>query len=146
MAEEHSKRFNHEDDMYEKWEEFKKYCDNKTVTRTEFSQRTSEFVTAVIPAPVTYTLKGFCKFIKMTEQNFYETYAKKKRFESVIARMREECEIDAREKFENNTLNSRLAGLWMSNYGYTTNVNQEIDADMDLNITVDYGDGEANGN
>jgi hypothetical protein len=34
--------------------------------------------------------------------------------------MKEECEIDARQKFENNTLNSRLAGLWMSNYGYST--------------------------
>ena len=56
----------------------------------------------------------------MTEQNFYATYNKNERFELVIARMKEECETDARRKFENNTINSRLAGLWMSRYGYST--------------------------
>lgn len=140
MAKEHSKKFNTAKAMWEKWERFKAYCDSRTVTRTEFSQKSSEFVTAEIPAPVTYTIKGFCKYIAMTETNFYLTYDKNDKFKSVIARMKEECEIDAREKFENNTLNSRLAGLWMSNYGYTTNVSQDIDADMDLNISIDYGD------
>ena len=28
------------------------------------------------------------------------------------------------------------------NYGYTTNVNEKVEADMDLNISVDYGDDE----
>lgn len=134
--------FSAEKAMWEKWEEFKKYCDSKTVTRTEFSQRTSEFITAVIPAPVTYTIKGFCVYIGMTEQNFYATYNKNPAFESVIGRMKDECEADAREKFENNTLNSRLAGLWMSNYGYSTNVTADVDTDMDLKVSVDYGDDE----
>ena len=140
MAKEHNKKINTEKIMWEKWEEYKKECDNKTVVRTEFSQRASEFISAVIPAPVTYTIKGFCKFIGMTEANFYATYNKKEKFESVIARMKEECEVDAREKFENNTLNSRLAGLWMSNYGYTTNVSADVETDMELNISVDYGE------
>lgn len=115
-----AKIFESDQMMLEKWEEYKDYCDSRTVTRTEFSQRTSEFVTAVIPAPVTYTVKGFCVYIGMTETNFYLTYDRDEAFKSVIARMKEECEIDARQKFENNTLNSRLAGLWMSNYGYST--------------------------
>lgn len=106
--------------MAEAWEKYKVYCDSQTAIRTEFSQKTSEFVTATIPAPITYTVKGFCIHNGITEQNFYATYNKNERFESVIARMKEECEIDARRKFENNTINSRLAGLWMSNYGYTT--------------------------
>ena len=132
------------DEMWQKWEEFKEYCDHEMVIRTEFSQKASEFVTASIPAPITYTIKGFCKFIGMTEQNFFATYNKNKKFELVISRMKEECEIDARKKFENGTINSRLAGLWMSHYGYTTNnnVNAEVEADMDLNITIDYGDNE----
>lgn len=137
---ENSRRFSVENAMWEKWCEFKEYCDNATVTKTEFSQRLSEFVTAVIPAPITYTLKGFCNYIGMTEQNFYETYAKNEKFESVIGRMREECELDARKKFENGTINSRLAGLWMSRYNYTTNVSAEVDTDMELKISVDYGD------
>lgn len=115
-----AKKFRTEKAMAASWEQYKQHCDSKTVTRTEFSQKTAEFVTAVIPAPVTYTIKGFCLFIGMTEANFYATYAKDKKFELVIARMKEECEIDARQKFENNTINSRLAGLWMSHYGYST--------------------------
>ena len=115
-----AKKFKTAKIMWDMWNEYKAYCDSRTVTRTEFSQRTSEFVTAEIPAPVTYTIKGFCLWIEMTEQNFYATYNKDKRFELVIARMKEECEIDARQKFENNTLNSRLSGLWMSHYGYST--------------------------
>lgn len=115
-----AKMFRTANAMWEKWTAYKMFCDSKTVVRTEFSQKSSEFVTAVIPAPITYTIKGFCLWCGMTEQNFYATYNSDKRFESVIARMKEECEIDARQKFENNTINSRLAGLWMSNYGYST--------------------------
>lgn len=120
MAKEYKKKINSAKAMEDAWEQYKMECDSKTVTRTEFSQRLSQFVTAVIPSPVTYTIKGFCIFVGMTEQNFYETYAKNKKFELVIARMKEECESDARQKFENGTINSRLAGLWMSNYGYST--------------------------
>lgn len=120
VAKEYSKRINSPKAMEIAWESFKDYCDHRTVTRTEFSQKLSEFVTAVIPAPVTYTIKGFCKFIGMSEANFYITYDKNEKFKSVITRMKEECEVDAREKFENGTINSRLAGLWMSNYGYST--------------------------
>ena len=139
---EKSKRFNTPEAMQDKWKEYKEYCDSQTVTRTEFSQKNSEFVSATIPAPITYTIKGFCIWLGMTETNFYLTYNDNDRFKSVIAHMKEECEMDARRKFENNTINSRLAGLWMSNYGYTTNVNEKVEADMDLNISVDYGDDE----
>lgn len=106
--------------MWTAWEKFKEHCDSKTVVKTEFAQKLGEFVTAVIPSPVTYTIKGFCLFIGMTQQNFHATYKKNKKFESVIARMEEECEIDARQKFENGTIPSKLAGLWMSNFGYST--------------------------
>lgn len=102
------------------WQEFKDYCDSRTAVTTAFSQKSGEFVTAIIPKPVTYTIKGFCVFIGLTERDFYAVYDKDIKFQSVIARMKEECEIDARQKFENGTIDSRLAGLWMSNYGYTT--------------------------
>ena len=127
VAKEYSKKIKTPKAMEEAWEAFKAYCDSKTVVRTEFSQKTSEFVTAVIPAPITYNIKRFCSFVGMTETNFYLTYDKNEKFKSVIARMKEECENDAREKFENGTINSRLAGLWMSNYGYTTSTKVEAD-------------------
>ena len=106
--------------MREAWEEYKKICDENTVVKTEFSQRTAQFVTAEIPSPITYTLKGFINYIGLTEAGFYTTYNKDERFKSVIARMKDECETDARKKFETETIPSQLSGLWMSNYGYTT--------------------------
>jgi hypothetical protein len=33
--------------------------------------------------------------------------------------MREECEVDIRMKFELGIIDSRLAPLWMSRYGYS---------------------------
>ena len=126
--------------MWEKWDAYKEYCDTKTVIRTEFSQKSSEFVTAVIPSPVTYTIKGFCLWCGMTEQNFYATYNNDKRVESVITRMKEECEIDARQKFENNTINSRLAGLWMSNYGYSTKTESKEEIKNSVVIVDDLDD------
>lgn len=105
--------------MREAWEQYKKLCDTKTVNVTAFSAKQGEFISKDVPHPITYTIKGFCRHIGITEQAFYDTYAKDMKLESVIARMREDCELDAREKFENGTLNPKLAGLWMSNYGYT---------------------------
>ena len=46
--------------------------------------------------------------------------AESKRFVDIVTRMREECETDAREKFEVGAIPTQLAGLWMSKYGYTT--------------------------
>jgi len=128
--------------LLEAWIEYKEYCDTRTVTQTMFSQKDGKFYSQDVPHPITYTVKGFCVYHGMTESNFYMTYADDEEVElkSVIACMKEECEIDARQKFENGTLDSRLAGLWMSNHGYTTNVDQKVDADMSLNVKVDYGD------
>lgn len=120
MAKEYKKKINSAKAMEEAWTQYKAKCDSDKVIKTEFSQKLGEFVTAVIPSPTTYTIEGFCNFIDMTRQNFYSTYEKNKKFDMVIARMREECELDARRKFENGTINSRLAGLWMSRHGYST--------------------------
>jgi len=40
--------------------------------------------------------------------------------------MREECEVDARIKFEVGALPSQLAGLWMSKYGYSTKTDSSV--------------------
>lgn len=132
--------FKNAEALAEAWEKYKVFCDNKTVIRTEFSQKLGEFITATIPHPVTYDICGFCSWAGTTRQNFYATYAKKSSFDTVIACMKEDCERDARQKFENGTVPSQLAGLWMSNFGYTTKEKVDSDVDMDLNITVDYGD------
>lgn len=127
--------------MKELWEEFKVKCDHETVVNTAFSPSLGEFVTSENRHPITYTLKGFCNFVGMTEQNFNATYQKDPKFESVIACMKEECEIDARKKFENGTLDSRLAALWMYNYGYSTKTDTNVKADVEVVIVDDIENG-----
>lgn len=125
------------------WEEYKEQCDSRTVVTTTFSQKSGQFVTAEIPHPVTYTVKGFCAFVGMTEQAFYALYDKDENLEPVIARMKQDCEIDAREKFENGTIDSRLAGLWMSNYGYSIKTDAEVNNKVGVTIIDDSGEDDA---
>ncbi len=106
--------------LEELWEEYKQNCDNRTVLTHDFSSKNSEFVSAKLQRSVTYTIEGFCVFIGIARSTFYEIYANDEKFSDTVTRMREECEIDAREKFELGIIPSQLAGLWMSNYGYST--------------------------
>lgn len=125
------------------WLEYKEQCDKKTVVTTAFSPKHGCFVTQEIPHPITYTIKGFCAYAGLTEAAFYDLYNKEEKLEPVIARMKQDCEIDAREKFENGTLDSRLAGLWMSNYGYTTKTDASVSNSVDVTIVDDLGDDDA---
>ena len=106
--------------MEELWDQYKTACDNKTVRAHEFSQKLGKFVSEPLTKSVSYTLEGFCRFIGLARSNFYETYAKGEEWRDVVMRIREECEVDAREKFELSIIPSQLAGIWMSKYGYGT--------------------------
>ena len=55
-------------------------------------------------------------------------YAKNDKFIDIVTRMREECEVDARKKFELQAIPSQLAGLWMGRYGYTTKQDTNVSA------------------
>ena len=78
--------------------------------------------------PVSYTIEGFCRYAGMKRQNFYDNYDKNPEFNDICTRMREEAEVDAREKFEMGILPERLAPLWMGRYGYTTKVDTGAEA------------------
>ena len=68
--------------------------------------------------PLTYTLEGFCAYNRISRQAFYRTYGSSPEFDAAVEYIREECEVDARRKFETGQIPCRLAGLWMSRYGY----------------------------
>ena len=51
--------------------------------------------------------------------------------------MREECEVDARKKFELQIIPSQLAGLWMSNYGYSMKNDSNIIGSIPVVISGD---------
>ena len=112
--------------MEELWEEYKEECDNKEVLTHDFSSKNSKFVSAKLKRSVTYTIEGFCVFAGISRSAFYDTYMNNEKFSDIVTRMREECEVDAREKFELQVIPSQLAGLWMSKYGYHTNIQSDV--------------------
>lgn len=114
--------------MEELWEAFKDECDNQMVLTHDFSSKNSEFVSQELKRSVTYTIEGFCVFAGISRQAFYKNYASDERYVDIVTRMREECEVDARKKFELQAIPSQLAGLWMSKYGYSTRQDTNVSA------------------
>lgn len=120
------RKFNSVKKLEETWEEYKAYCDNQMVLTHDFSSKNSEFVSAELRKSITYTIEGFCVFAGISRAAFYERYADNEKFADMVTRMKEECEIDARRKFELQIIPSQLAGLWMSHYGYTTKTDSTV--------------------
>lgn len=114
------RKFSSAKKLEEAWEEYKADCDNQMVLTHDFSAKNSEFVTAELKRSITYTIEGFCVFSGISRAAFYERYANNPKFADIVTRMKEECEVDARKKFELEVIPSRLAGLWMSKHGYST--------------------------
>ena len=98
------------------WEEYKAWCDSQTVLTHDFSAKNSEFVSAELRRSVTCTIEGFCMWAGLARSAFYETYGKQ--YPDTVTRMKEECEVDARMKFELGIIDTRLSSLWMGKYGY----------------------------
>lgn len=116
--------------MQELWEEYKVDCDNQMVLTHDFSSKNSEFVSKELKRSTTYTIEGFCVFAGISRQAFYKNYASDDKYVDMVTRMREECEVDARKKFEIQAIPSQLAGLWMSRYGYSIKQDTDISASM----------------
>lgn len=104
------------------WDQYKDWCNNQEVLTHSFSAKNSEFVSATLKRSVTYTIEGFCSFAGISRAAFYARYAGDKQFVDIVTRMREECEVDARMKFELGVIDAKLAPLWMSKYGYGAKV------------------------
>ena len=122
--------------LEEAWEEYKEMCDDQTVLAHEFSAKNSEFVSAELKRSITYTIEGFCVYIGLARSKFYSTYGEDERFGDTVTRMREECEVDARRKFETGMIPTQLAGLWMSNYGYTTKTDNNTNLKAQQQVVI----------
>lgn len=119
------------EEMERLWEEYKQECDNQEVLTHDFSSKNSEFVSAKLKRSITYTIEGFCVYLKIARSKFYETYAEKRGYRDIVTRIREECEADVRKKFELQIIPSQLAGLWMSKYGYTTKQDTNVSGSLE---------------
>ena len=129
------RKFNSEKALEKIWEEYKAECDNQMVLTHDFSSKNSEFVSKELRRSVTYTIEGFCVYAGISRAAFYERYAGNEKFADIVTRMKEECEVDARKKFELSMIPPQLAGLWMSKYGYTTKTDTNISGDLTVEQT-----------
>ena len=116
--------------LLEKWNEYKADCENRFVLRHEFSAKNSEFISKELRHSVTVTIEGFCRFAGISRRCFYEYYANDSRFGDTVTRMREECEVDAREKFETGQIPPQLAALRMGNHGYGANAKVDVNTNL----------------
>jgi hypothetical protein len=123
------------EEMSGAWEWFKAECDNQNVLTHEFSAKNSEFVSKNLRRAITYTIEGFCVFLGLARQDFYSTYADDPAFRDIVSRIRDECEVDARKKFELGVIPSQLSGLWMSRHGYSTKTDTNITGAVPVVIT-----------
>lgn len=106
-------------DLLHRWEDYKQDCDNQMVMTHNFDSKAGDYVSKPLQHKTTYTVEGFCAFLGISRASFYANYAQNDAFSDAVTLIRELCEVDARRKFELGVIPSNLAGLWMSNYGYT---------------------------
>lgn len=129
------RKFNSVKALEEMWEGYKSDCDNQTVLTHDFSAKNSEFVSKELKRSITYTIEGFCVFAGISRAAFYERYADNEKFADIVTRIKEECEVDARKKFELGIIPPQLAGLWMSKYGYTTRTDTNVSGSLAVEQT-----------
>ena len=120
------------------WEWYKTHCDNKNVLTHEFSAKNSEFISKELRRAVTYTIEGFCVYAGIARSAFYDSYESADGYSDIVTRIREECEVDAREKFELGIVPSQLAGLWMSKHGYSTKTDTNVTGSVP--VVINGGD------
>lgn len=123
--------------LEEAWEDFKAWCNNQSVLTHEFSAKNSEFVSKALKRSITYTIEGFCVHNGISRAAFYEYYADNPRYVDIVTRMKEECEIDARMKFELGMIDPKLAALWMSKHGYSTKTENNVSGSVPVVISGD---------
>lgn len=127
--------------LEEAWAEYKHDCDNQTVLTHEFNAKHGDFVSAELTRAITYTIEGFCMYCGLSRSAFYSTYGDDEKYSDIVTRMREECEVDARRKFELSMIPTQLAGLWMSKHGYTTKTDNDTKVTGAQVVIVDDLDG-----
>lgn len=136
------RKFKSKAQLEKAWEAYRHDCNDRKALAHEFSAKNGTFVSAELKRSVTCTIEGFCVYSGIARSAFYEQYANDDRFTDIVTRMREECEIDAREKFELGLIAPQLAGLWMSKYGYHLKADANIAGGVPVIIHDDLPDSD----
>ena len=111
------KKFRTPTELERAWENYKAHCDGHMVVQRMVEDGRERRIE--MSRPLTYTIEGFCAYVRISRQGFHKTYSGNAQYAAVYERIKDECEVDARQKFETGQIPSKLAGLWMARYGYT---------------------------
>lgn len=113
------------EEMAALWDAYTEFCDNHTKLQTVVIDGGT--IEHEIRAPLTYTIEGFCLFVPITQSAFNDTYRRDPDYKELIELIEEMTHIDARSKFEDGSLNPKLAALWMGRHkGYSTKAETEF--------------------
>ena len=113
------------EEMADLWFKYKADCDSHTSVKSFVDHGMKSDI--AVKTPRTYTIMGFCVFAGITQSSFDRTYRVDELYSDVIELMEMETELDARGKFEDGSLNAKLAGLWMGRHkGYSVKNETEI--------------------
>lgn len=129
------------EEMQALWDAYKDKCDSHMAYRSHYNKDTGRVDNVLVCAPRTYTIKGFCIFVGITESSFERTYRSDELYSDILELMDMETEIDARGKFEDGSINAKLAGLWMGRHkGYSLKQETEVKGGVPVVIMDDLGD------
>lgn len=135
------KKFSPEE-LMARWVLYKAQCDGRTKLTTisetvvgEDGEERTETVRREVSAPCTYTIDGFCLFLPLSRRLWYG-YKDDEDYADVCEAIEDECKQRARELFEDGTLNSRLAGIWMGRYPeYSTRQETTVNGSLPVVIS-----------
>ncbi len=110
------------DEIAEKWEKYKAKCDGNvkkrqvtTTTTDADGKKVKETTVSDVLSPLTYTIDGFCLFLPLSRR-LWADYREDEDYAEICERIEDECKDNARARFEDGTLNTRLAGIWLGRY------------------------------
>lgn len=110
------------DEIEKRWEKYKAKCDGNvkkrqvtTTTTDADGKKVKETTVSDVLAPLTYTIDGFCLFLPLSRR-LWADYREDEDYAEICERIEDECKDNARARFEDGTLNTRLAGIWLGRY------------------------------
>lgn len=129
------------EEIAKRWPVYKAQCDSRTktvvVTETvvDGDGEQSKTMQREISAPCTYTVDGFCLFLPLSRR-LWSDYRERDEYRDICEAIEDECKQRARELFEDGTLNSRLAGIWMGRYPeYSTRQETTVNGSLPVVIS-----------
>lgn len=121
------------EELREAWKQYKRKQDDnvkiecaKRIVTDDNGEKHTEVEEREVLQPLTYTQEGFLRFLPLSSSTWC-AYKQDEDYADVMADIENDIKANVRERFEDRSLDTRLAALWMSRYPeYRTRQETEI--------------------